>query len=144
MTTAIRYRAKLDFEDQIRGYMVRNLVRTAVRQDNTLPSFEEALDDVRVKQIVDRGVEIISVEQICGSYSNNRNFDADFRPRLKSSEERWIRIRQAHYEDVALPAISVYKIDEVYYVEDGHHRVSVARSVGQSYIDAYVHEVIVE
>lgn len=142
--TAIRYRAQLDFEDQMRGHFFRQFIKSAVRQDNTLCSYDEALEDVRVKQIVDRGVQIIPVEQICGSYSDNRNFDADFRPRRKNVEDRWVRVRQAHYQDVSLPAINVYQIGDIYYVEDGHHRVSVARSIGQTFIDAHVREVIIE
>ena len=144
MTTSIRYRAILDFEDEMRGNFLRSLINTVSGKENTLRSFEEALEDVQVRQIIDRGTEIIPVERICGSYSANRNFDADFRPLRKETEERWVRIRQAYYTDVTLPAIDVYQIGDTYYVEDGHHRVSVARAIGQTFIDAHVKEVIVE
>ena len=39
-----------------------------------------------------------------------------------------------------MPPISVYRIGEVYFVRDGHHRVSVARALGRTDIDAYVVE----
>ena len=38
--------------------------------------------------------------------------------------------------------ISLYRIGEVHFVRDGHHRVSVARALGRTEIDAYVVEVV--
>ena len=43
-------------------------------------------------------------------------------------------------EGIGLPAIVLYKVGEVYFVVDGHHRVSVARKQGQVFIDADVRE----
>ena len=40
-----------------------------------------------------------------------------------------------------MPPISVYRIGDMHFVRDGHHRVSVARALGLSHIDAYVTEV---
>jgi hypothetical protein len=40
-----------------------------------------------------------------------------------------------------MPPISLFQIGEVYFVRDGHHRVSVARALGRTEIDAYVVEV---
>src|SRR5207302_11307346 len=37
-----------------------------------------------------------------------------------------------------LPPIDVYKVDDNYYVIDGHHRVSVARNLGRPMINARV------
>ena len=34
--------------------------------------------------------------------------------------------------------ISLFKIGDVYFVRDGHHRISVARALGQTEIDAEV------
>ncbi|MBL8051150.1 MAG: ParB N-terminal domain-containing protein, partial [Anaerolineales bacterium] len=42
--------------------------------------------------------------------------------------------------DVHLPPIVLYKVGEIYFVVDGHHRVSVAREQGQEYIEAEVRE----
>ena len=42
----------------------------------------------------------------------------------------------------ALPPVDLMKIGEIYFVRDGHHRVSVARALGARDIDAYVTEVI--
>jgi hypothetical protein len=40
-----------------------------------------------------------------------------------------------------MPPIDVYRIGDVHFVRDGHHRVSVARAQGRKDIDAYVTEV---
>jgi hypothetical protein len=40
-----------------------------------------------------------------------------------------------------LPPIDVYKIGDVYFVQDGNHRVSVARQSGATHIQAYVTEL---
>ena len=45
------------------------------------------------------------------------------------------------YSLEGIPPIEVYKIGEVYFVSDGNHRVSVAKEMGNSTIEAYVREV---
>src|SRR4051812_6289749 len=40
-----------------------------------------------------------------------------------------------------MPPISVYRIGDLHFVRDGHHRVSVARALGLDDIDAYVTQV---
>jgi hypothetical protein len=41
----------------------------------------------------------------------------------------------------SLPPVSVFRIGEEHYVRDGHHRVSVARALGETSIDAEVVEL---
>ena len=55
---------------------------------------------------------------------------------------RWERIANAARRGESLPPISVYRIGDVHFVRDGHHRVSVARALGRDTIDAYVVEVV--
>ncbi len=40
-----------------------------------------------------------------------------------------------------MPPIDVYRIGELHFVRDGHHRVSVARAYGDPTIDAHIREV---
>ena len=54
---------------------------------------------------------------------------------------RWERIANAVRRGEPMPPISLFQIGEVYFVRDGHHRVSVARALGRTDIDAYVVEV---
>ncbi len=87
------------------------------------------------------GVRPILIQQIVGSVDRYRDFDHYFLPRVDHTLERWIGIRQAGLEGVELPAIQVYKVGDIYFVKDGHHRVSVARNAGQKYIDAEIIEL---
>ena len=57
-----------------------------------------------------------------------------------NSPERWQKVDRAFYQDVNLPPVVLYKVGEVYFVVDGHHRVSVAREQGQTFIDAEIRE----
>jgi hypothetical protein len=85
------------------------------------------------------GVEDISVEQIVGTLNRQNDFDHKFRPLKKYLRDRWVNTYLSHEVEGWSP-ILVHKVGEHYYVEDGHHRVSVARSLGMVFIQAKVWE----
>jgi hypothetical protein len=87
------------------------------------------------------GLKSISLDSIVGSVDRTREFDRRFRPRSSRVRGRWERIAEAQRRGEAMPPISVYRVGELHFVEDGHHRVSVARALGNTHIDAYVTEV---
>ena len=62
-------------------------------------------------------------------------------PRKLLPADRWKAINRAFYRDEALPPVKLYQVGDVYFVLDGHHRVSVAREHGVEFIDAEVIEV---
>jgi hypothetical protein len=47
----------------------------------------------------------------------------------------------AFHKGEVLPPVSLYKLGDDYFVEDGNHRVSVARFHGAEWIDADVTEL---
>src|SRR5690606_4806324 len=71
-------------------------------------------------------------------------FDRWFLPRSDNLKNRWSRVDQAMQDAIHLPPIDVYQLGGIYFVRDGNHRVSVARQLGASYIDAYVTELLVD
>lgn len=79
----------------------------------------------------------IRIDQIVGTVNRDLDFDRDFRPLGKHLLERWVNIFVNLNPDNWSP-ILVHKVGEKYYVEDGHHRVSVARAHGMLYIQAKV------
>lgn len=89
------------------------------------------------------GVRSIPLEAVVGSVDRYRDFDHFFLPRLGVPLERWIGVRRAGLDGINLPAIEVYQVGGIYFVKDGHHRVSVARNAGQRFIDAAVVELSV-
>jgi hypothetical protein len=87
------------------------------------------------------GVQTIPLDSVVGSVDRTRDFDRQFRPTSGRPRERWQRIAAAQRRGESMPPISVYRIGDMHFVRDGHHRVSVARAVGWRYIDAEVTEV---
>jgi hypothetical protein len=87
------------------------------------------------------GLRIVPLESIVGSVDRHRDFDRWFRPRSGRSRERWERLARAQRRGEAIPPIDVYRVGELHFVRDGHHRVSVAHALGLRSIDAYVTEV---
>jgi hypothetical protein len=87
------------------------------------------------------GLQVIPLDSIVGSVDRARDFDRSFRPRSGRSRERWERLARAHRRGEAIPPIDVYRVGELHFVKDGHHRVSVAHALGFRSIDAYVTEV---
>ncbi|MHA6629272.1 chromosome partitioning protein ParB [Pseudonocardia sichuanensis] len=88
-----------------------------------------------------RGLQVIPLDSIVGSVDRTRDFDRWFRPRSGRSRERWERLARAQRRGEAIPPIDVYRVGDLHFVRDGHHRVSVAHALGFRSIDAYVTEV---
>ncbi len=85
------------------------------------------------------GFQDVQLAQITGSVGRAKDFDRSFRPLKKHLYERWV----ANYlfmQGGNWPLIRLYKVGSQYFVEDGHHRVSVARSSGMAYLQAEVWE----
>lgn len=85
------------------------------------------------------GTEDIAVEKIVGTISRQGDFDHKFRPINKHLRDRWINAYIALERDGWTP-ILVHKVGDLYYVEDGHHRVSIAQALGLTFIPAKVWE----
>jgi hypothetical protein len=88
------------------------------------------------------GLQVIALDAIVGTVDRGHDFDRRFRPTSRRVRSRWEQIATAVRRGQPLPPIDVLKIGGIYFVRDGHHRVSVARALGRADIDAYVTEVI--
>ncbi|MEA2289043.1 MAG: hypothetical protein QOD55_1040, partial [Solirubrobacteraceae bacterium] len=126
---------------QVMSRLARRLTRDPGDVDVILP-FDEvvgALGRVEERYV---GLLTIELDSVLGTVDRGRGFDRQFRPTTARVRARWERIANAARRGESLPPISVYRIGEVHFVRDGHHRVSVARALGRSSIDAYVVEVV--
>jgi hypothetical protein len=97
-----------------------------------------ALDGVHALSWTGRDLRVIALRAIVGTVDATTDFDADFRPATNRVAARWQRVALAHRRGQALPAITVIERPDGYYVIDGRHRVSVARALGQTDIEAWV------
>ena len=136
--------AQFDYSRARRRQVLSQLSRRLRRQpgdvDLILPFDEvvEALGRAGERYV---GMESIEIDSVVGTVGRNRDFDRAFRPVSGRTRTRWERIANAQRRGQDMPPISVYRIGDMHFVRDGHHRVSVARAHGLSHIDAYVTEV---
>jgi hypothetical protein len=138
--------AQFDFSRARRRRALARLSARLRRADdvNHILPFEEvarALGRVGERRL---GLELIPLDSIIGTVDRSREFDRDFRPTSPRVRERWERINLAQRRGEAMPPIDVYRIGELHFVKDGHHRVSVAHALGYRDIEAYVTEVLTE
>jgi hypothetical protein len=88
------------------------------------------------------GHHVVELEAIVGTVDRGREFDRSFRPTSARVRSRWEHIAAAMRRGESMPPVELVRIGEIYFVRDGHHRVSVARALGRTDIDAYVTEVV--
>ena len=135
-------KAKSDFEKALVKGFWRSFWSWFTQSNNRLMPFDEVRQALPIHGQHDIGMREVPLDKIVGSVGRYQDFDRAFLPRHQFMRSRWVSIDRAHYQDVILPPIEVYKIGDVYFVRDGNHRVSVARERGQAYIDAYVNEIV--
>ncbi|MCL4298949.1 MAG: hypothetical protein KJ077_24645 [Anaerolineae bacterium] len=86
------------------------------------------------------GVQSVLLHQIRGSASTGRerDFDLEFFPLQEYDRQRWKNVAAVWQSGQSLPPVELVQVGQTYYVQDGHHRISVARALGQAYIDAVI------
>jgi hypothetical protein len=129
--TAARRKAR------IRGLRAKLRRRNGTR---TLLSFEEQRRSMRAYGGVWRGRGTVESSRIVGSAGKRQCFDETFMPLRAVSRERWKRVDRAFRLGLELPPLTLYSLGKLYFVKDGHHRVSLARFHGAEWIDAEVTE----
>lgn len=108
---------------------------------STLLPFEDVVEALGRTGESRLGLQTIPLESIVGSVDRAGEFDRKFRPATKRVRQRWQRINEAQRRGEGMPPIDVYRVGGLHFVSDGHHRVSVARHLGNDVIEAYVTEV---
>jgi hypothetical protein len=84
------------------------------------------------------GTRSVPIRQIRGSENRPGDFDRDFYPLHDVNRARWLSVARARLRGRALPPVALVQVGDVYFVRDGHHRVSVAQALGQTAVDATV------
>ena len=83
-------------------------------------------------------IQSVEVARIRGSVNRSDDFDCNFYPLSDRLEVRWIRIASMMLQGTSLPPVELVQVGEDYFVVDGHHRVSVARMLEATTIDAVI------
>jgi len=125
---------------QVMSRLARRMGREPGDVDVILP-YDEVVAALGYLEESYIGLQTVPLDAILGTVDRAKGFDRQFRPTTARVRARWERIANAVRRGEPMPPISLFKIGEVYFVRDGHHRVSVARALGRTEIDAYVVEV---
>ncbi len=141
MTDEFYSRAVNDFQSARNKADMQNLLSLITGRSTDLLSYEEVRQKLRVIEGSRRVLHDIPISAIVGSVGRYTDFNRDFLPRHESTKERWARVMVEATGSTGLPPIEVYQIGEVYFVLDGNHRISVAKELGATHIQAYVTEV---
>ena len=88
------------------------------------------------------GTAVVPLDAIVGTVDRGRDFDRSFRPTTGRVRSRWEHIAAAMRRGESMPPVDLVRIGQIYFVRDGHHRVSVARALGHSDINAMVTDVV--
>jgi hypothetical protein len=103
-----------------------------------LIDLDETLKDHPLEASHYAGMKTVSIDRIRGTEGKSDEFDANFNPTQERTITRWIGIALEKLRGHELPPVDLIQVDDIYYVRDGHHRISVSRAIGQAYIDAEV------
>ena len=139
--------AQSDFSRARRRQALSRLARRLRREPddvNVILPFDEVVEALGRRGERRLGLQTIPLDSIVGTVDRSREFDRAFRPTSSRVRPRWERIALAQRKGQSMPPIDVYRLGELHFVKDGHHRVSVARELGYDVIEAYVTEVITE
>jgi len=133
--------ARADFSKARRKAFFKQILSILSGQRaTTLLSYDEIKEKLHIGGPIYRGIKTLRVDQIVGSLNRYQEFDRTFLPKEDQLAHRWQSVDQAFYKDIDLPPVVLYKVGLVYFVVDGHHRVSVAREQGQEFIEAEIRE----
>jgi hypothetical protein len=109
---------------------------------NLILPFDEVVAALGRKGERSLGLRTIKLDTVVGTVDSRRDFDRRFRPTSGRVRERWERLALAQRRGESIPPIDVYRVGDLHFVKDGHHRVSIALATGRTTIDAYVTEVV--
>jgi hypothetical protein len=136
-----------DFQRARRRQVLARLAHRLRREPddvNLILPFDEVVAALGQRGERRLGLQTIPLDSIVGTVDSSRDFDRRFRPTSGRVRERWERLALAQRRGEPIPPIDVYRVGDMHFVTDGHHRVSIAMATGAKTIDAYVTEVLTQ
>lgn len=117
------------------------LISWCRRRSSDLLSLAEVRSHIAIRGQHDRGLRMVRLDQIVGSEGRTADFDRHFMPRTDRVEQRWKLVDRAYAQGLSLSPIDLSQLGSIYFVRDGHHRISVARLHGQQELEAHCLEL---
>jgi hypothetical protein len=140
MIDAIASRVQADFSRARSRAFLNDILAFLLGRPKRLLAYDQVKEKLRIGGPIYRGIHTVEISRIVGSVNRYSDFDRAFFPTHNRIAARWQHVDRAFYEEIGLPPVVLYKVGDVYFVVDGHHRVSVARQQGQEFIEAEVRE----
>ncbi len=136
---ATRLTAIQQFKQARRKARMRRLLSRITGQQDDLLLFDDVRQTLALAHPRIEELKEVPLDRIVGTVSRYADFNRQFGPLQDSDQDRWARVKEL-VESRGLDPIEVYQVDDIYFVLDGNHRVSVARHLGAHSIEAYVKE----
>src|SRR5512147_2421991 len=140
MSDELTERARSDFSRARFKAFLNRISAVVSGRPTRLLSYDDVKSALHIGGPIYRGVQTVRVEDIVGSLNRYHQFDRAFLPVEDTIGSRWQSVDRAFYQEINLPPVVLYQVGQVYFVVDGHHRVSVAREQGQEFIEAEIRE----
>src|SRR5919197_595128 len=118
-----------------------SILRRLRRPTNALMLLPDALDALGRDGAMGSYTGEVPLSVIVGSAGRRDALDADFTLVNKALEDRQRRVAESFADGRFPPPLDLVRLGELYFVRDGHHRVSVARSLGWDSLPATVMQV---
>lgn len=137
----LQLEGKQKFDEARNHALLVRFKRYFLNQSSDLWNFDEVKSKLQLQSPLYRGLQDIPLERIVGSVGRYKDFTREFLPKNYEMQNRWSRVYAQMHSMEGVPPIDVYQIDDVYFVRDGNHRVSIARQQGFKTIQAHVTEL---
>jgi hypothetical protein len=138
MRETIKTQAAEDFSRARSKEVFQRIMHFLDNNKIKLLSLNDVKELLKPKSETYKGMQVVPIRLIVGSEGRYRDFNKYFLPRSEHLRPRWERVDEARLSDIVLPPIQLYEIGGVYFVRDGNHRVSVAKTQGVENVDAEV------
>lgn len=133
-----------NFDAARRAALMGDLIRAFQGRALELVSFDEVREVLRLRSLVERGRMEVPIDAIVGTLGREGEFNRAFLPRFEEQRRRWEAVRNLAEGHVGFASVELYRVGQLYFVVDGHHRVSVARTLGAVAIEADVREFVTD
>jgi hypothetical protein len=131
-----------DFNAARRAGLMTDLMAFLAGRPMDLLPFETVRRELGLRHLVGRGIQEVPLDQIVGTLGRPGEFNRAFLPRDEALKDRWDRLMDLAEGPRGFPPVELYKVGHAYFVVDGHHRVSVAKTLGAPSIEAHVTEFL--
>src|SRR5260370_38242128 len=120
---------------QVLAALARRMLRRP-RDSGRLLTLDEVTGALGMRGERYRGLQTIRLAAIVGTIDSRRDFDRRFRPTSNRVRSRWEQLALSQRRGAPIPPIEVYRVGDLHFVSDGHHRVSITAATGRQTIHA--------